>query len=65
MMIFWLTCLVGYPRTSAPEPKKLAALRLMAPRITDPHHAYMIYDRLTFQSEKEEAARIIGTCWEK
>ena len=21
MMIFWLTCLVGYPRTSAPEPK--------------------------------------------
>ena len=20
MMIFWLTCLVGYPRTSAPEP---------------------------------------------
>ena len=45
--------------------KKLAALRLMAPRITDPHHAYMIYDRLTFLSEKEEAARIIGTCWEK
>ena len=23
MMIFWLTCLVGYPRTSAPEPRKL------------------------------------------
>ena len=23
MMIFWLTCLVGYPRTSAPEPKVL------------------------------------------
>ena len=22
MMIFWLTCLVGYPRTSAPEPEK-------------------------------------------
>ena len=22
MMIFWLTCLVGYPRTSAPEPNK-------------------------------------------
>ena len=21
MIIFWLTCLVGYPRTSAPEPK--------------------------------------------
>ena len=21
MMIFWLTCLVGYPRTSAPEPE--------------------------------------------
>ncbi|MBW0031320.1 hypothetical protein V7T14_13575, partial [Segatella copri] len=20
MIIFWLTCLVGYPRTSAPEP---------------------------------------------
>ena len=23
MMIFWLTCLVGYPRTSAPEPIKM------------------------------------------
>ena len=23
MMIFWLTCLVGYPRTSAPEPNKV------------------------------------------
>ena len=23
MMIFWLTCLVGYPRTSAPEPDLL------------------------------------------
>ena len=23
MIIFWLTCLVGYPRTSAPEPKLL------------------------------------------
>ena len=21
MIIFWLTCLVGYPRTSAPEPE--------------------------------------------
>ena len=42
--------------------KKLAALRLMAPRIIDPHRAYLIYDKLTFQSEKEEAARIIGGC---
>ncbi|MBW0032675.1 hypothetical protein V7T14_15395, partial [Segatella copri] len=24
MIIFWLTCLVGYPRTSAPEPKRIA-----------------------------------------
>ena len=24
MMIFWLTCLVGYPRTSAPEPQLVA-----------------------------------------
>ena len=24
MMIFWLTCLVGYPRTSAPEPEMAA-----------------------------------------
>ena len=39
--------------------KKLAALRLMAPRIIDPHRAYLIYDKLTFQSEKDEAARII------
>ena len=23
MMSFWLTCLVGYPRTSAPEPVSL------------------------------------------
>ena len=42
--------------------KKLAALRLMAPRIIDPHRAYLIYDKLTFQSEKDEAARIIGGC---
>lgn len=26
MMIFWLTCLVGYPRTSAPEPKFMGQL---------------------------------------
>ena len=42
--------------------KKLAALRFMAPRIIDPHHAYLIYESLTFQREKEEAARIIGGC---
>ena len=42
--------------------KKLAALRLMAPRIIDHRHAYMIYDILSFQSEKDEAARIIGGC---
>ena len=42
--------------------KKLAALRLMAPRIVDPHRAYIIFDRLSFQSEKDEAARIIGGC---
>ena len=42
--------------------KKLAALRLMAPRIIDPHRAYLIYEKLTFQSEKDEAARIISGC---
>ena len=42
--------------------KKLAALRQMAPRIIDHRHAYMIYDILSFQSEKDEAARIIGGC---
>src|SRR5574344_2670857 len=42
--------------------KKLAALRLMAPRIVDRHRAYIIFDKLTFQSEKDEAARIIGGC---
>ena len=42
--------------------KKLAALRLMAPRITDPHRAYIIFDQLSFQREKDEAARIIGGC---
>lgn len=42
--------------------KKLAALRLMAPRIVDTHHAYLILDQLSFQSEKDEAARIIGYC---
>ena len=42
--------------------KKLAALRLMASRIVDPHRAYIIFDQLSFQSEKDEAARIIGAC---
>ena len=42
--------------------KKLAALRLMAPRIVDPRRAYIIFDQLSFQSEKDEAARIIGAC---
>ena len=42
--------------------KKLAALRLMAPRIVDPRRAYIIFDQLSFQSEKDEAARIIGDC---
>ena len=42
--------------------KKLAALRLMASRIVDPHHAYIIFDQRSFQSEKDEAARIIGDC---
>ena len=42
--------------------KKLAALRLMAPRIIDPHHAYILFDQLSFQSEKDEAARVIGIC---
>ena len=27
MIIFWLTCLVGYPRTSAPEPKPSLQVR--------------------------------------
>ena len=42
--------------------KKLAALRLMAPRIVDPRRAYIIFDQFSFQSEKDEAARIIGGC---
>ena len=42
--------------------KKLAALRLMAPRIVNPHRAQIIFDQLSFQSEKDEAARIIGGC---
>ena len=42
--------------------KKLAALRLMASRIVDPHRAYIIFDQLSFQSEKDKAARIIGGC---
>ena len=42
--------------------KKLAALRLMAPRIVDPRRAYIIFDQLSFQREKDEAARIIGGC---
>ena len=31
--------------------KKLAALRLMAPRIVDPRRAYIIFDQLSFQCE--------------
>ena len=42
--------------------KKLAALRLMSPRIVDAHRACIIFDQLSFQSEKDEAARIIGDC---
>ncbi|MGM9688644.1 MAG: DUF4476 domain-containing protein [Alloprevotella sp.] len=42
--------------------KKLAALRLMAPRIIDPRRAYLIYEKFSFQNEKDEAARIIGGC---
>ena len=42
--------------------KKLAALRLMSPRIVDAHRACIIFDQLSFQSEKDEAARIIGGC---
>ena len=29
MMIFWLTCLVGYPRTSAPEPFKKLVISII------------------------------------
>ena len=42
--------------------KKLAALRLMSPRIVDAHRACIIFDQLSFQSEKDKAARIIGGC---
>ena len=42
--------------------KKLAALRLMSPRIVDAHRACIIFDQLSCQSEKDEAARIIGGC---
>lgn len=42
--------------------KKLAALKLMAPRIIDPRRAYLIYENFSFQNEKDEAARIIGGC---
>ena len=42
--------------------KKLAALSIMASRVRDPHHAYIIFDQFSFQSEKDEAARIIGDC---
>lgn len=39
---------------------KLAALRHMAPHIIDPRHAYLIYEKFSFASEKDEAARIMG-----
>lgn len=42
--------------------KKLAALRLMAPRIVDPRHAGLIYEKFSFLSEREEAARLLGRC---
>ena len=29
MIIFWLTCLVGHPRTSAPEPKIMLVVMKM------------------------------------
>ena len=40
--------------------KKLSALRYMAPHIVDPCNAYVIYDKFSFLSEKDEAARLIG-----
>lgn len=40
--------------------KKLAALRYMAPHIVDPRNAYLIYEKFSFTSEKDEAARLVG-----
>lgn len=42
--------------------EQLKALRMMAPRIVDPQNAAVIYNVLTFDSEKEEAAEIIRRC---
>ena len=39
--------------------KQLKVLRMMAPRIVDPHNATDIYNVLTFDSEKSEAGEII------
>ena len=39
---------------------KLAALRLLAPRIVDPENRFLIYGAFTFDSEKAQARRILG-----
>ncbi|MBO1363406.1 DUF4476 domain-containing protein [Prevotella sp. A2931] len=39
--------------------KQLKALRMMAPRIVDPHNGYTIYQVFRFSSDKDEAARIL------
>lgn len=40
--------------------KKLSALRYMAPHTVDPRNAYLIYEKFSFTSEKDEAARLVG-----
>ena len=39
---------------------RTAALALLAPRIVDPQNSFRIYDSFTFESEKEEARRILS-----
>ena len=59
MIIFWLTCLVGYPRTSAPEPRNLSvyvAIRLQSLQGAGEHLLRNIGDEL---AEGVEAERLL------
>ncbi|KXB77918.1 hypothetical protein HMPREF3034_02598 [Prevotella sp. DNF00663] len=45
------------------DDKKLKVIKIMAPRLVDRMNTTMILSKLTFESSKEEAARMLGIPW--
>ena len=58
----YFTCaqVAGLLRVLSFSNDRTSALRVLSPRIVDRSNAHLIYGALTFSSEKEEAARILG-----